>query len=223
MARIAAMTAFDRARPLWEFTLVEQLEGGRAALVMKLHHSLTDGLGGMQLMLTLFDVEAHGRAAYPRSTVPSVSELGHRRPDPRRASSGSCVRTFGIMTAGTRSAVPAALRAVPRPLEQSAEATRTVWSDRPDGRAGARHAVTDHEGAEPGPPPRDVRGRRLADLKRAAAVARRNGQRRLHGRGRRWLPPVPRASRSRRRASCGSRCRSASGRRTTRSGATGSR
>ena len=33
-ARRAAMTAFDRARPLWEFTLVEQLEDGRAALVM---------------------------------------------------------------------------------------------------------------------------------------------------------------------------------------------
>ena len=57
MARNAAMTAFDRTRPLWEFTLVEGLEAGRAALVMKLHHSLTDGLGGMQLMLTVFDVE----------------------------------------------------------------------------------------------------------------------------------------------------------------------
>jgi diacylglycerol O-acyltransferase / wax synthase len=57
VARNAAMTAFDPARPLWEFTLVEGLDGGRAALVMKLHHSLTDGIGGMQLMLTLFDVE----------------------------------------------------------------------------------------------------------------------------------------------------------------------
>src|SRR5689334_13298439 len=53
VARQAAMTAFDRARPLWEFTLVEGLAGERAALVMKVHHSLTDGLGGMQLMLTL--------------------------------------------------------------------------------------------------------------------------------------------------------------------------
>jgi WS/DGAT/MGAT family acyltransferase len=60
VARHEAMTAFDRARPLWEFTLVERLAGDRAALVMKVHHSLTDGLGGMQLMLTLFDPDVDG-------------------------------------------------------------------------------------------------------------------------------------------------------------------
>ena len=47
LARVAVMAAFDPARPLWEFTLVDHLEGGGAALVMKLHHSLTDGMGGL--------------------------------------------------------------------------------------------------------------------------------------------------------------------------------
>jgi len=56
-ARREAMTAFDRSRPLWQFTLIEHLKGDRAALVMKLHHSLTDGIGGMQLALLLFDTE----------------------------------------------------------------------------------------------------------------------------------------------------------------------
>lgn len=55
MARVAAMTAFDRSRPLWEFTLVEGLESGGAALIMKMHHSLTDGIGGVQLSPLLFD------------------------------------------------------------------------------------------------------------------------------------------------------------------------
>ena len=55
MARHAAMTGFDRSRPLWEFTLVEGLQGRRAALIMKLHHSLTDGIGGVQLAALLFD------------------------------------------------------------------------------------------------------------------------------------------------------------------------
>ena len=55
LARREAMTGFDRAHPLWRFHLVEHLDGGRAALVMKLHHSLTDGLGGIQLALMLFD------------------------------------------------------------------------------------------------------------------------------------------------------------------------
>ncbi|HUO49578.1 MAG TPA: wax ester/triacylglycerol synthase domain-containing protein, partial [Acidimicrobiales bacterium] len=55
LAHKAATTAFDSAHPLWEFTLVDGLDGGRGALVMKLHHALTDGVGGMQLALLLFD------------------------------------------------------------------------------------------------------------------------------------------------------------------------
>src|SRR5581483_6802005 len=53
----AAMGDFDRARPLWECTLVEGLPDGRAAFVLKVHHSMTDGVGGMRLMLMLFDLE----------------------------------------------------------------------------------------------------------------------------------------------------------------------
>jgi diacylglycerol O-acyltransferase len=54
-ARTAAMADFDRVRPLWEFTLLEGLAGGGAAFVTKLHHSLTDGIGGMQLAKLVVD------------------------------------------------------------------------------------------------------------------------------------------------------------------------
>ena len=54
-ARVEAMTGFDLSRPLWQFTLIENLVGGHAALVMKVHHSLTDGIGGMKLALLLFE------------------------------------------------------------------------------------------------------------------------------------------------------------------------
>ena len=50
LARSIATTPFDRAHPPWEMTLVEGLEGGRSAYISKLHHSATDGLGGMQLV-----------------------------------------------------------------------------------------------------------------------------------------------------------------------------
>jgi WS/DGAT/MGAT family acyltransferase len=59
IAGAAASQEFDRSRPLWEFTLVEDLEDDRAAFVMKLHHSLTDGVGGVELALFLFDLEAN--------------------------------------------------------------------------------------------------------------------------------------------------------------------
>ncbi len=47
----------DRSRPLWEFTLVEGLDGGRAALLQRLHHTITDGVGGMRLSLSLVNLE----------------------------------------------------------------------------------------------------------------------------------------------------------------------
>ena len=50
-----ASAAFDRSRPLWETVLVEGLEGDRSALVMKLHHSLTDGVGAIELYAHLVD------------------------------------------------------------------------------------------------------------------------------------------------------------------------
>ncbi|HZC52797.1 MAG TPA: wax ester/triacylglycerol synthase domain-containing protein [Mycobacterium sp.] len=54
-ARTAAMESFDRDRPLWVFTLLDGMADGGAAAVMKLHHSLTDGIGGIQLAGLVLD------------------------------------------------------------------------------------------------------------------------------------------------------------------------
>ncbi len=56
MARRDEMADFDRARPLWKVTLVEGLEDGQAAVLFKLHHALTDGVGGVQIAMILFDL-----------------------------------------------------------------------------------------------------------------------------------------------------------------------
>jgi WS/DGAT/MGAT family acyltransferase len=48
---------FDRTRPLWEFVVVEGVEGDRAALVQKMHHTITDGEGGVRMSEQFIDVE----------------------------------------------------------------------------------------------------------------------------------------------------------------------
>ena len=55
--QVVTAPPLDRSRPLWEFTLVEGLAGGRAALLQRLHHTITDGVGGMRLSLSLVDLE----------------------------------------------------------------------------------------------------------------------------------------------------------------------
>ena len=52
-----AATPFDRARPLWEFVLVDGLEDGRGAMVQKLHHTITDGVGGIRMSEQFIDLE----------------------------------------------------------------------------------------------------------------------------------------------------------------------
>lgn len=47
----------DRSRPLWEFTLIEGLVDGQAALLQRIHHTITDGVGGLKLSLSLVDLE----------------------------------------------------------------------------------------------------------------------------------------------------------------------
>jgi diacylglycerol O-acyltransferase / wax synthase len=47
---------FDRARPLWTIVAVEGLEGGRGALFVKMHHTITDGVGGVRLSMEFLDL-----------------------------------------------------------------------------------------------------------------------------------------------------------------------
>jgi WS/DGAT/MGAT family acyltransferase len=75
LARTAGMTAFDPARALWEFTLVEGLTGGRAALVMKVHHALTDGIGGIQLAQHIVDLQREPADLGPLPAVPPIDRV----------------------------------------------------------------------------------------------------------------------------------------------------
>jgi diacylglycerol O-acyltransferase / wax synthase len=71
----------DRSRPLWEMWLVEGLRDDRFALISKTHHSLIDGIAGVDLATVLFDLSPEppplrhsGRAWQPHSE-PGTLEL----------------------------------------------------------------------------------------------------------------------------------------------------
>lgn len=52
-------TPLPRDRPLWEIWLIDGLEDGRVAMMEKLHHSMADGLAGVELVTVLFDLDRH--------------------------------------------------------------------------------------------------------------------------------------------------------------------
>ena len=68
----------DRAKPLWETWLVQGLEGDRFALISKTHHSVVDGIAGVDLATVLFDSQR---------TPPALSYEGEPwRPQPEPSS-----------------------------------------------------------------------------------------------------------------------------------------
>jgi WS/DGAT/MGAT family acyltransferase len=55
MVAMLELRPFDPGRPPWDVTLIDGVDGDRAALYLRAHHALADGLGGRSLMGVLFD------------------------------------------------------------------------------------------------------------------------------------------------------------------------
>lgn len=77
-ARIMAQQ-LDRARPLWEIWVVEGLDGGRFAIISKIHHCMIDGSSGVDIGQVLQsptpDTRIHPAPAYVPRPIPSALEL----------------------------------------------------------------------------------------------------------------------------------------------------
>ena len=65
-AEPVAMQGFDRARPLWELSIIEGLAGSKAAMILKVHHSLSDGVGLVRMTSALVETSGEPTAA-PRA------------------------------------------------------------------------------------------------------------------------------------------------------------
>jgi WS/DGAT/MGAT family acyltransferase len=55
----------DRHHPLWEFYLIEGLEGGRFATYTKIHHALYDGVASTQLLTRWLSPDPDARGTTP--------------------------------------------------------------------------------------------------------------------------------------------------------------
>ncbi|HEU4428024.1 MAG TPA: wax ester/triacylglycerol synthase family O-acyltransferase [Myxococcota bacterium] len=71
MAEPIAMQAFDKDRPLWELYLVDGLTGGRAGMILKLHHAVSDGMGLVRMTSALVE---RTRERDPRKAAPEGVE-----------------------------------------------------------------------------------------------------------------------------------------------------
>jgi WS/DGAT/MGAT family acyltransferase len=129
--------ALDRARPLWEMWLVEDLSEDRFALLSKTHHALIDGISGVDIATVLFDASPDPLPVAPvqrewvprplpsdaqlladalleRATVPAEIVRGARATlhGPRRVA-GAIGQTLGgvgaLARVGLRSAPPSPL------------------------------------------------------------------------------------------------------------------
>lgn len=60
----------DRDRPLWESWIVEGLEGGRWAIISKVHHCMVDGVAGVDLLSLVLDATPDALATTPDAWAP---------------------------------------------------------------------------------------------------------------------------------------------------------
>jgi diacylglycerol O-acyltransferase len=128
LAQANAQQGFDRTRPLWEFTLVEGLDQTGAALMMKAHHVVTDGIGSVQLAAYLFDFELDGDTAdsgdldAPAAAPPPTLELL------RDVVEHDIAGAVDLGRRAMRSAFPAMLEAVRHPQAAVDEVVQTAQS-----------------------------------------------------------------------------------------------
>ncbi len=131
LAEPIAMQAFDKDRPLWELHLIEGLEGGRCAVVMKLHHAISDGVGLVKMTGCMIE---RGPEEDVTDAQQPVAEESHERAD-----DGAWARVGDALAHRVRSRIDRARRlgsalarnagsALLHPVDTAAELGRSLAS-----------------------------------------------------------------------------------------------
>ncbi len=115
---------FDRERPQWRLGLLRGLRGGRAAIVIKVHHAIADGMG-MVLMLGAFtDLERDPAPAPPAAPVEPADE------GPGREVFTPAHRVVVKAGRALRDLVRGPIDALRRAVRSIASSARLVWPHR---------------------------------------------------------------------------------------------
>ncbi len=113
-SRIASQQ-LDRSKPLWESWLVEGLADGRFALVFKTHHSLVDGVSGVDLATVLFDLAPSPDLDLDLDPETAADELEPWQPRPEPSPAELVLAGVRGMVATSAEIVARALAAATRP------------------------------------------------------------------------------------------------------------
>lgn len=106
LAALLYADPFDHNRPLWQFTVVEGLEGGGAALLAKMHHVLSDGVGAVRLSVSFLDLSAD-EPPEPPAPVAVEETAGERGRSWFDAAAGTLGPLIGAPAALSRSVLQA--------------------------------------------------------------------------------------------------------------------
>lgn len=106
----------DRERPLWELWVVEGLEEGRWAVIMKVHHCMVDGIAATDLLDHLLD---HSRETTTDPPLPW-------EPAPEPAALGKLGETIAATGAGIADGVRGLAAAATRPRKTAMQAAAFV-------------------------------------------------------------------------------------------------
>jgi diacylglycerol O-acyltransferase len=88
----------DRGRPLWECYIIDGIENGRIAVMLKVHHSIIDGEGGLRVMRSfLSDSPRNKTLAAPWMALESGD-----KPRPSRPSISQVERVQGMLIGLTK-------------------------------------------------------------------------------------------------------------------------
>ena len=93
----------DRSRPLWEMWYIEGLEGGRVAILQKLHHCMMDGQGMQKVGELLSDFSPRGKKPKIESNI--AREKPGAVPDQRQLSANALRHWLQLPLAASRSAI----------------------------------------------------------------------------------------------------------------------